>query len=215
MDPSVSTSLRACANSKGMRSYFSIFTIVAMSAALCGSGCNGNGEPTGTGGVGASTTTGAGTSSASSTTTGAGSSTTTGAGGAASTSAGAGGAGGDGAFVFACSAAPIGYAADVAPLFNGCSGGDGCHSLATGFHSPEASYAYLVGKASKQCMDGRLLVAPGDPEHSYVIDKLTNHNLCGGSGMPKSPGIGGSWKPRAAEDIQKIYDWICAGAKND
>jgi hypothetical protein len=64
-------------------------------------------------------------------------------------------------------------------------------------------------------MDGRLRAAPGDPEHSYVIDKLTSHNLCSGSGMPKGFGFNGKWKPLPAAEIQKVYDWICAGAKND
>jgi hypothetical protein len=116
---------------------------------------------------------------------------------------------------FTCSGAKPKYAADVAPLFNGCSGGDACHALATGFQTPESTYAYLVGNPSNGCMDGRVLAAPGDPEHSYVINKLSNHALCGGSGMPKGFGFQGVWKPRPASDVQTIYDWICTGAKND
>ena len=200
-----------------MRSYFSRLLITSSATTVLLLGCSGGGTSTGGGGSGSSTSSSVGT------TTGAGGDATTtsssGAGGATSTSTGAGGTGGSVGSgelgPFACSGVVVGYAADVAPLFNGCSGGDACHALATGFQTPASTYAYLVGKESTGCMDGRVRVAPGDPEHSYVINKLSNHALCGGSGMPKGFGFNGAWKPRPESDVQTIYDWICTGAKND
>jgi hypothetical protein len=192
-----------------MRSYFSWRILVSSSLMALMLGCGGGGGSDGTGG--SSSTTTATTTTGTSATTGAG-----GSGGGASTGTGAGGSGGAPELgPFACSGVAVKFAADVAPVLNGCSGGDSCHALATGFQTPASSYAYLVGQMTNECMDGRVRVAPGDPEHSYLIDKLTNHNLCGGSGMPKGFGFMGAWQPRPEADIQKVYDWICTGAKND
>ncbi|MEP7124583.1 MAG: hypothetical protein ABJE95_26885 [Byssovorax sp.] len=194
-----------------MRTYFSGLISVGSLATALVLGC-GSSVATGGGGSGA-TATGTGTTG-----TGTATAATTGAGGDASTT-GAGGAGGSGGSPplgpFVCSGVVVKFAADVAPVFNGCSGGDACHALAAGFQTPAKSYAYLVGQMTNECMDGRLRATPGDPEHSYVIDKLTGHNLCSGSGMPKGFGVNGKWKPRPAAEIQKVYDWICTGAKND
>jgi hypothetical protein len=72
-------------------------------------------------------------------------------------------------------------------------------------------YDQFVGRIAEECNDLRLMINPGDPEHSYVIHKLTNHNnklpVC----MPQTsmPLTGG---PLSAADIQVIYDWICEGA---
>jgi hypothetical protein len=81
------------------------------------------------------------------------------------------------------------------------------------FETPEGTYAYLVGKTSTQCADGRLNVDPGNPENSYLIDKIINQDLCGGKPMPRT--YGGEWTPLPDADVQTIYDWICSGAKDD
>lgn len=200
-----------------MQSYFywRIFVSSSVTALVLGCGTN-----VSTGSGGSSSATSSASASATATTGAGGDASTTGAGGesgaASSTTTGAGGSGGAPPLgPFACSGAVLKFGVDVAPVFNGCSGGDVCHALASGFQTPAKSYAYLVGQMTNECMDGRLRAAPGDPEHSYVIDKLTAHNLCGGSGMPKGFGFNGKWKPRPAADIQKVYDWICTGAKND
>ena len=71
------------------------------------------------------------------------------------------------------------------------------------------SYASLVGVPARQCSDGRVRVAPGDPRASYLMDKLLGVNLCFGTKMPKTTmGL-----PTA--DIEKITAWICNGAMND
>lgn len=210
-----------------MVSYISVHTVGLLSLTLLAVGCDGALDPgAGNGSTGASGAGGAGGGAASSSAgpgTGAGAtSSSTGAGATSSgtgASAGAGGSGaatssstGGGVSVLACSSAGISFAIDVAPrLKEGCAMGQ-CHQMA--FETPEGTYAYLVGKASKQCEDGRLNVAPGNPESSYLIDKITNQDLCDGNPMPKSYGNGG-WTPLPSADIQTIYDWICSGAKND
>ena len=176
-----------------------------------GSGATSSGSSASSTGAGATTGAGGGASTSAATGVGGGASTSaaTGTGGATSSSVGAGGSA-----AFACSGATVSYAVDVAAIFSGCSGGN-CHAYGGGFQNADSSYLYLVGKESKGCMDGRFLVAAGDPEHSYLVNKLTNHELCGGSPMPKGPGPGDAWNPRSDADIQTIFDWICTGAKND
>jgi hypothetical protein len=91
----------------------------------------------------------------------------------------------------------VSFAADVEPTLNGCTG-EVCHA--------PWSYSSVVRVAASECCDGRLLVAPGDPGHSYLLDKLTNHDLCNGSPMPLDA------YPVATATTKAIADWICAGA---
>jgi hypothetical protein len=63
-----------------------------------------------------------------------------------------------------------------------------------------------VNQISEECSDLRLDVKPGDPEHSYVIDKLTGRNICSGVPMPRGEPM------LPAAQIQTLYDWICEGA---
>ncbi len=188
--------------------YFSLHSVGLLSLTLIALGCGRNIDP-----IGSNGSTNAGSAGAS----GAG-------GGAAEGSAGAGGSGaataaatssstGGAVAVLACTNAGISFEVDVAPrLKAGCSGGGGCHQGA--FETPEGIYQYLVGQAAAQCADGRLNVAPGDPEGSYLIDKITNQDLCAGKPMPRTFDSA-AWMPLPSEDIQAVYDWICSGAKDD
>ncbi len=106
----------------------------------------------------------------------------------------------------------VSFAVDVAPrLKEGCAQSQ-CHQSA--FETPEGIYGYLVGQAATQCADGRLNVDPGDPENSYLIDKITNQDLCSGKPMPRPFGDE-AWTALPSADIQTVYDWICSGAMND
>lgn len=67
-----------------------------------------------------------------------------------------------------------------------------------------AGYAHLVGVASSQCAN-RLLVSPGAPAESYLLDKLLGQNICSGSQMPKAGSL-------PAADIEAVTSWICSGA---
>lgn len=66
------------------------------------------------------------------------------------------------------------------------------------------SYALLVGVPSNE-VPSVLRVAPGDPDHSYLIQKLEGHAAVGAQ-MP----FGGP--PLAAETIAVIRQWITDGA---
>lgn len=91
------------------------------------------------------------------------------------------------------------YATDVAPILAGCTG-EICHQAWT--------IATTVGVPSTECCD-RALVAPGDPNASYLVDKIEGRDLCSGSRMPYGKA------PLPGADIEKIVAWVCAGAKDD
>lgn len=93
-------------------------------------------------------------------------------------------------------ATPIGFAKDVAPLLAGCAR-ELCHG--------PIEHEHLVGRIAVQC-SGRLLVAPGEPESSYLVDKLRGERLCCGTRMPQGD------PPMAASDQATIERWICQGA---
>jgi hypothetical protein len=114
--------------------------------------------------------------------------------------------GGDDGGQLQCGTKPVSLANDIKPHLS-C-GAELCH----GFLSANP-YSWWVGKPSTTCMDGRLLVTPGDPSKSYVLNKLTNHDLCSGSPMPKS--LDGNYNPLPTDVLQAINDWICQGAKNN
>lgn len=93
--------------------------------------------------------------------------------------------------------AGVSFATDVQPILSGCTG-ELCHG--------PWLYASVVGKLATECCDGRLLVAPGDPARSYLLDKVRAHDLCKGAPMPLG------FPPLPDAKIQAIADWICLGA---
>ncbi len=186
-----STAAGARAKSPAMR--FAIHASFLGTALCLGIGCSdgGGGNAGGAGGQGATTST-------SST----GSSTST----SASTSSG-----GTGGMLepsgFSCSGKAPSLANDVVPITTPrCSSQEGCH---VAMHTAFGVYDMLVNRVAEQCLDNRLMVNPGDPEHSYVIHKMTNHNVCTGQTMPKGAAL------LPDEEIQIIYDWICTGAPDN
>jgi len=70
------------------------------------------------------------------------------------------------------------------------------------------SFAELVNVASEQCGD-RVLVVPGSPSTSYLMQKMLNIDICMGTQMPKA----GQSLPAA--ELAAINAWICAGAPNN
>lgn len=94
---------------------------------------------------------------------------------------------------------PRSFTRDIVPLFNGCAG-EVCHSFSSG------GIAQQVNVPSVECCQQRLMIEPGHPERSYVLQKLRGTELCGGDPMPLE-------QPRFnAADLQAISDWICQGA---
>ena len=76
-----------------------------------------------------------------------------------------------------------------------------------GIDDTTTGYAALVGAAS--ICPGRVRVVPGDPDSSYLVEKLEQASFeCGGSQMPT---VG----EMTAEELATIRSWILGGALND
>jgi len=67
------------------------------------------------------------------------------------------------------------------------------------------TYDALVNQPSRQ-VQGRVLVKPGDPEGSYLYEKITHAAPASGDRMPQlQPAL-------SAAAIQAVRDWITEGA---
>jgi hypothetical protein len=103
-------------------------------------------------------------------------------------------------------ATDVKLARDVEPiLMSGCSG-EFCHRLT----SASLAYSFLVNQPSQECDDSRPLVTPGDPDRSYLVDKILGRNLCAGHPMPR-----GFENRLTPEEIRTVTAWIDEGAPND
>ena len=108
----------------------------------------------------------------------------------------------------ACPGPAISYAVDIEPMFVADCTGMGCH----GGVMPQASldlrtgagYDDLVGVASEQC--DRVRVEPGQPDTSYLLDKLLGVDMCFGTRMPKAA------PAYSATELDLVTAWICQGA---
>jgi hypothetical protein len=100
---------------------------------------------------------------------------------------------------------PVSFQNDVVPLIGHC-GSELCHG---GIVATTWPYSSLVGVATNECSDGRVLVQPHDAANSYLIQKLAGVDMCMGMRMPK---LG---TPFDATQIQTLVDWICQGANNN
>ncbi|WP_437325390.1 PE-PGRS family protein [Sorangium sp. So ce381] len=100
--------------------------------------------------------------------------------------------------------------ADVRPILQtNCAGCHGNNGPASGGLDLRANAAHdgLVEHDSATCA-GRVLVVPGKPSESYIINLLNGKDLCAdGKRMPPPPN-----QALSAANIKKINDWICAGA---
>jgi hypothetical protein len=111
-----------------------------------------------------------------------------------------------------CPGDGVSFVNEVEPILAGTCTGLGCH----GFPAPAegldlrtgVAYDALVGVPSSEC-GNRMLVAPGQPQASYLLDKLLGVNLCFGTPMPKAA------PPLSAGEIATISEWICRGAQNN
>ena len=75
---------------------------------------------------------------------------------------------------------------------------------------PRAAYDALVNKPSTE--SPLLLVAPGEPDKSYLLHKLMNTHLdVGGSGLQMPFGE----IPLTSEEIAPVRQWITEGAANN
>jgi hypothetical protein len=96
----------------------------------------------------------------------------------------------------------VSYTDDVVPIFGKNYSGEVCHN---GTWGGSGAHQTLVDVPAPECCDGRKLVRPGDPDGSYVIQKLRGTDLCNGGKMPLGRTID-------TRDVATISDWICEGA---
>ena len=108
----------------------------------------------------------------------------------------------------------VSFSGQVQPIFTANCALSGCHVPPGQLHlalSPGAAYASLVGVPSVQCQQFER-VAPGDPDASYLIDKLLDRvsvaSCFDGTGMP--PG-----RRLSDADLGVITQWIVEGAKDN
>lgn len=94
------------------------------------------------------------------------------------------------------------FARDVRPILLGC-GGEICHSNQWAGANP---WPAMVSQPALECCDGREIVEPGNPDGSYLLQKVEDHDLCGGQRMPLGQA------PLSPAQLQTLYDWICLGA---
>jgi hypothetical protein len=111
-----------------------------------------------------------------------------------------------------CAGGVVSFASDVQPILTASCAKTACHTGSlpkAGLDlSAGKSHAELVGAPSIQCAD-RLLVVPGAPTESYLMNKVMNVDLCGTSKkMPPSGSLSDA-------QLEVLSQWICGGALDD
>ena len=106
------------------------------------------------------------------------------------------------------STSPVSFQTDITPLIGHCTTGDGCHGVITS-RLPTWPYQALVNVTAADCADQRVIVKPGDPSASYLVDKLLGVSMCTGARMP----LRGT--PLSDASMATIEAWICQGAANN
>jgi hypothetical protein len=108
----------------------------------------------------------------------------------------------------------VSFSREVQPIFTANCALAGCHAPPGQLRlalSVGAAYASLVGVPSIQCQQFDR-VAPGEPDASYLIDKLLDRvsvaSCFDGTGMP--PG-----RRLSDADLGVITQWIAEGARNN
>jgi len=104
----------------------------------------------------------------------------------------------------------VSFKKDVQSILDkNCAGCHGAKKQKAGLDlSTPKAYASIVQVSSRQVPD-LMLIKPGDPDQSYLWQKLT-HTAKEGSGMPK--GFFGS-KRLGEADMNVVKAWIQGGAK--
>jgi hypothetical protein len=86
-----------------------------------------------------------------------------------------------------------------------------CHSgasAAAGLDLKNGAYEHLVNAKSMQ-VPSKMRVVPGDPDASYLMEKLTAVKPTVGQRMPPMS------DPIPDEELEAIRDWIAGGALNN
>jgi hypothetical protein len=101
---------------------------------------------------------------------------------------------------------PVSYSADIQPIFNTSCSGSGCHINASTNGVRLDSYGSVM--ASRGSQYARLVVSPGDPGGSPLVDKI-HPNPDFGRRMPDGR------SPLSSRQISMIEKWIEDGAKDN
>jgi len=108
----------------------------------------------------------------------------------------------------------VSFTNDVQPIFTASCAKTNCHKgsapdvgldLAAG-----NAHADLVGVTTAQCQKQRTRIIPGDPDESYLLDKVRGVDLCDKSARMPLQGM-----KLSEEKIAIIQAWICGGALED
>jgi hypothetical protein len=70
----------------------------------------------------------------------------------------------------------------------------------------DTAFTQLVGVNATECSPSRARVQPGNPDASYLVNKLAGVDLCAGQRMP----IGGPFLADAELDV--VRTWVASGA---
>jgi hypothetical protein len=105
------------------------------------------------------------------------------------------------------------FKTDIEPILTRACTGAACHGGARPKEGLDlesgTGYMEMVSVAASQCRDKRLLVDPGSPSTSYLMQKLLNTDLCSGTQMPKAG------ESLASDELDLVSAWICIGAPNN
>jgi hypothetical protein len=118
----------------------------------------------------------------------------------------------------------VSFRHDVAPVLastcassEGCHGADPTHRVSLDLREG-AAFAALVSRPS-ELRSGALLVEPGHPAQSFLVDKLTRKLAPKGEGrpMPLDPQTGNAQDPNPVEGFvwKTLVVWISQGAANN
>jgi hypothetical protein len=106
----------------------------------------------------------------------------------------------------------LSHAADIQPIWDAHCLGPGCHeppSPGNGLVLSEDAYAHIVGVPAFGA--NRPFIDPGDPDHSYIVNKIEGEQLdpdVNGTGSPMPLAM----DPLSDEQVELIRLWIEQGA---
>lgn len=101
----------------------------------------------------------------------------------------------------------LSFSNHIQPIFNGSCGGAGCHIGERQSGVQLDSYDNVINSRGTQY--GELIVNPGQPDESPLVDKISSNSPQLGERMP----LTGS--PLSDDQIQAIRTWIDEGAENN
>lgn len=113
--------------------------------------------------------------------------------------------------VAGCSKPPPLSQIEQTTFVRSCSLSTSCHagaSAAGGLDLKTGAFEHLVNARSMQA-PSKMRVVPGDPDASYLFEKITNNKPTVGKRMPPNS------DPLPDEEIEMIREWIAGGALNN